>query len=78
MKAILEFNLPEDQKDFNRCNKATDMAIVLFDLVYNTRKHIENYLAEKEYDKYEALDFVFTKLYKILEEQGILIDDLIE
>jgi len=32
MKAILEFDLPEDNLEFNRCNKSLDMTLALFDI----------------------------------------------
>jgi hypothetical protein len=32
MKAKLIFNLPEDNLEFNRCNKSLDMALALFDI----------------------------------------------
>jgi len=73
MKAILEFNLdePDDRMAHLRCIKSTDMAIVLFDIIYNLRKEIENI------DTYEKLDLFYDKLNAIMEEQGINIDELI-
>jgi len=73
MKAILEFNLdePDDRMAHLRCIKSTDMAIVLFDIVYNLRKEIENI------DTDEKLDLFYDKLNAIMEEQGINIDELI-
>jgi hypothetical protein len=32
MKAKLIFNLPEDDLEYNRCNKSLDMALALFDI----------------------------------------------
>jgi len=73
MKAILEFNLdePDDRMAHLRCIKSTDMAIVLFDIIYNLRKEIENI------DTDEKLDLFYDKLNAIMEEQGINIDELI-
>jgi len=73
MKAILEFNLdePDDRMAHLRCIKSTDMAIVLFDIVYNLRKEIENI------DTDEKLNLFYDKLNAIMEEQGINIDELI-
>jgi len=73
MKATLEFNLdePEDRMAHLRCVKSTDMAIVLFDIIYNLRKEIENVDAD------EKLDLFYDKLNAIMEEQGINIDELI-
>jgi len=73
MKAILEFNLdePDDRMAHLRCIKSTDMAIVLFDIIYNLRKEIENI------DTDEKLNLFYDKLNAIMEEQGINIDELI-
>ena len=40
MKAILEFNLPDDQMEFNRVNQSLDMACALFDIL-QLRKSLE-------------------------------------
>ena len=40
MKAILEFNLPDDQIEFNRANQSLDMACALFDIL-QLRKAME-------------------------------------
>ena len=39
-KAKLEFDLTDfdDKMDFERCNKSTDMCLVLFEMVYNMKK----------------------------------------
>lgn len=75
MKAILEFDLdnPEDLKAYNRTNKATDMAIVLFELIYNTNKNILN----KETPLERHLECVFEEINRLCEEYNIVIDELI-
>ena len=78
MEATLKFNLPEDQKEFNRCNKATDMALVLWELVYNARKRIENVVTDKGLDSYDTIELIFKEIYEEMEERGVVIDDLIE
>jgi DNA polymerase I-like protein with 3'-5' exonuclease and polymerase domains len=81
MKAILEFSLPEDQKDFNAAVKAQDMAMVLWDINYNLRKEVERQLDtldETLVTPYQAIDIVFTKIYERLERRGILVDELTE
>ena len=74
MKAILEFNLDEyeDRKAHLRCIKSTDMALVLFEVIYNFRKRIEN---ESGVAK---LDLFYDKLNSLLDEHNINIDELIE
>ena len=42
MKAILEFNLPEEEEQFNAANKGMDWALIAWDmdqLLYNKLKH---------------------------------------
>jgi len=43
MKATLEFNLPEEQMEFNRVNQSLDMACALFDIL-QLRKKLERKL----------------------------------
>ena len=79
-KAILEFDLNDidDELSHKQCVKANDMALVLWELLYNTKKSIEWELAErKEDNRYDALDLIYEKIYKLLDEHNILIDELI-
>jgi hypothetical protein len=70
MKAILEFNLPEDNLEFNRCNKSLDMALALFD-ISQLRFNLEmkNKLNIKEMTK--GVNDIFSKY-------NINVDELIE
>jgi len=63
MKARLTFNLeePGDVLAHNRCIKSTDMAILLFQLIYNT----------------DIDELTNDKFAEMIEEAGIVIDDLI-
>jgi hypothetical protein len=69
MKAILEFNLPEDQSDFELAVKALDMRIAL--------DSIREYLRGKvKYDtqddkKWEAYDEVYEQFYEIINNYNI-------
>jgi hypothetical protein len=60
-----------------RAVKSLDMALALWDITHNTKKSIEWSLEGKEIDKYEVLDIVYEKIYEILEEHNIKMDDLI-
>jgi hypothetical protein len=75
MKAILEFDLdsPEDRTSHLRCVKSTDMAIVLFEVIYNFRKDIERRGDEGK----DPLELFYEKLTESLDENGINIDELI-
>lgn len=77
MKAILEYNLPEDQEDFIRATKALDMELALWDIANEVfrpaRKHGYadqelNTLAE---NNTELIGLLEQKFYAILEEKGI-------
>jgi hypothetical protein len=79
MKAILEFNLdePDDRISHNQCVKANDMAGVLWELVYNTKKKLEWELdANDKLDRYEGLEMVYKRIYELLEEHDVNIDSL--
>ena len=81
MKAVIEFDLDDrdDKYRFKRCGKSLEMAIVIFEFLYNTRKIIERRLdADNEIDGYSTLDITYDKFKELLEEQHIDIDDLIE
>jgi len=67
---------------FERCIKSTDMAIVLFDVIYNYKKSLEYDIEKKEEDgktltPYEVLDMFFEKFNNDLSRRGIDIDNLI-
>lgn len=69
MKAIIEFNLPEDQEEYEICNKALDMSIAL--------QGIREYLRGKvKYDtqddkKWEAYDEVYQQFFEIINNYNI-------
>lgn len=79
MKAILEFNLPEDNTEYLATVKATDMANFIFELVYNTRKGLINQLNDSITSQYEqdGIEIVFEKICELLAYHNIAIDELI-
>ena len=81
MKAVIEFDLTdtEDKYRFKRCGKSLEMAIVIFEFLYNIHKRVERELdADEDIGRYATLELVYTKFRELLEEQHIDIDDLIE
>jgi hypothetical protein len=82
MEAILKFNLSDsdDAMDFKRVNKSLDMALTLWEIMYNTRKKILSELENEENkdDKFEAVDKVFDKLWEILKEHNIDLDEIVQ
>jgi hypothetical protein len=78
MKAKLEFDLDDfdDRMAHLRCVKSTDMASILFEMTMNTRKKITmGYDGTDEY--YRGVDAVFNKLYELMEEHNINVEELI-
>lgn len=77
MKAILEFNLDEqeDSDAHYRCINSLDMALTLYDLDNTLRallKHED--MEDKEYDRVEKLrDF----LYETMNQRGLSFDRLL-
>ena len=79
-KAILEFDLTDgdDALEFERAVKATDMALVLWQLVFNAKKQIFNEIEfEKIESPYDAIDKFYERLYLELDDHGLNMDKLI-
>jgi hypothetical protein len=81
--ATLTFNLtdPDDREDHARCVKSLEMAKVIYNFMYNTKKGVK-YSIEAEqqkdpsFDCYDAVDMVFSKFYEMLQDESISIDDI--
>jgi hypothetical protein len=78
-KAILEFDLndPDDTLAYNRCNKSLDMALALWELCHNSCKGLLYNCEAKEMNSHEAVYMVFDRIYEILQENNINLDELI-
>jgi hypothetical protein len=78
-KATITYDLtdPDDRLEHLRAIKATDMALVIWELVYNTRKRIEYDIDKHDLDGYDVLDGIMTEISDRLDEHGIVIDDLV-
>ena len=79
MKATLEFNLDEvdDMMAHMRAVHSTDMALVLWELVHNSKRTIEREIEANNLDGFAVLDLIFEKLHDELDSHGIIIDKLI-
>jgi len=80
MKAILEFNLPDDQMEFNRANQALDMACALFDIL-QLRKAMERRfesIDNTNNDVFDGIDAMAKGISDALYAHNIDIDKLIE
>lgn len=78
-KAILKYDLtdPDDRIEHLRALKSTDMALVIWDFVYNSRKGMEYQIDKYHYDAYTVLDKMLEIFSERLDEHGIVIDDLV-
>ncbi len=84
MNAQLNFDLTDfdDRLSHQRCVKSTDMASVIFEFHHNTKKNIHRIVTERamrniQVTPHEAVDMVFECFDSLLDEYGIMIDDLI-
>ena len=79
MEAILKFNLdnPDDKIAHMRCVKATDMALMLWDIKQKIRSKLKysNDLSEDELHQWEVMQDEF---YSIADDYGINLDLLIQ
>jgi hypothetical protein len=83
MKAILTYNLndPDDAMTYKRANQSLDMAMALWDIIFNVYKQTEREFSqdEKTYDiQLETLEKVFEKIREILKDNDINIENLIQ
>lgn len=79
MKAILEFDLNEneDQIAHLRAVKSTDMACVLWEIAYNTKKKIENKIEFDKLDSHNTIDKFYEIFWEEMNQHGINLDELI-
>jgi hypothetical protein len=79
MKAKLEFDLdnPDDKMEHMRCIKATDMALMLWDIKQKIRRKLKynEDLSEDELHQWEVMQDEF---YSIADDYGINLDLLIQ
>jgi hypothetical protein len=66
MKAILEFNLPEDNEEFEAATKAMDWSILAWDIDQFIRNKIKY-----EQDREGVLQLVRNELNFQMEEKGL-------
>lgn len=71
MEAILKFNLPDDQEDFNIALDGGKWALSMFELNQWLRSQIKHPPADMSDDTYKAFEECREKLYEILNEEGL-------
>ena len=80
MRAILEFNLPDDQIELNRANQSLDMACALFDIL-QLRKSMERRfesIDNTNNDVFDGIDAMAKGISDAFFAHNIDIDKLIE
>ena len=73
MKAILEFDLPEERDEHKRAVLADDMCSVLWVMHYEELRTKHKDLTEQEEAVYDKLS---ERLIELLYEHGINLDDI--
>jgi hypothetical protein len=80
MKAKLEFDLndPDDRMAHLRAVKSLDMASALFDIT-RLKKQVERRFEEDttECDSFDVIQDVFDRIYEVLGDNNIDVDELI-
>lgn len=80
--AIIKYDLSDedDRMEFDRANKSLDMALVLWEVIYNQRKRMYRILEEDNEStdrEYELVDKIFTSINELATEHNINIDTLV-
>ena len=70
MKAILEFNLPEDQPEFNTAIKGSDWKHVCWEMDQLLRKHLK-YDDDLKEDEVKMLQYVRDEFWKFMNENNV-------
>ena len=78
MKAILEFNMDEfdDMVAHKRAVKSLDVLLVLYDFDQHLRSELK-YNENLTDEQYEKLDKTREKLYEIMNERNVSLDELL-
>ena len=71
MKAILEFNLPEDKQDFDFATQGSDWWIVCWDMDQWLRKQTKYAPDDMSEDTYQAYEECRNELRKFINERSL-------
>lgn len=74
MKAILEFNLPDDKQDFDLATRASAFWYVLYQLDQDLRSKTKYASDDLPQDKYDAYEEMRDKLHELMSENNISFD----
>ncbi len=74
MKAILEFNLPDDQVEFDLANNGRKFWSVLWELDQDLRAKTKYAPDDLPQDKYDAYQEIRDRIYELLSEHNVSFD----
>jgi hypothetical protein len=74
MKAILEFNLPDDQDQFELATKGSNMYSVLWELDQSLRAKTKYASDDLPEDKYDAYEEIREELRELMSNSNISFD----
>ena len=74
MKAILEFNLPDDQQDFELATKGLKFWSVLWELDQSLRSKTKYASDDLPQDKYDAYQEIRDELYELMSNNDLSFD----
>lgn len=74
MKAVLEFNLPEDQQEFELATKGMKFWSILWDLDQSLRSKTKYASDDLPQDKYDAYQEIREELRELMSENMISFD----
>lgn len=73
-KAILEFNLPEEEQEHRDALEGTAWKVAMWDLDQTLRNAIKHGCDQCEDNKYSAFEYIRKDLYEILEHHKLILD----
>jgi len=69
----------DDDLEARQVMKARNMAWFIWELKYNTKKQLEWDIESKSgMTAYDAFDLIYERINELLDQNGIIIDDLTE
>jgi hypothetical protein len=74
MKAILEFNLPDDQQEYDLANNGLNFWSVLYKLDEDLRTKTKYASDDLPKDKYDAYQEIRDKLHELISESNVSLD----
>jgi hypothetical protein len=74
MKAILEFNLPDDDQEYDLANNALNFWRVLYELDQELRAKTKYAPDDLPQDKYDAYQEIRDKLHELMRESHVDLD----